>query len=248
MRGTTTKAPPVPASRQLPLGLGHAAAMTRADFLVGDANREAIALIDAWPAWPAPVVVLVGPEGSGKSHLAAVWRSASAATATEAAAVRSTDVETLVAAGAVAVEDLHAGPLDEPALFHLINRAREHGVALLFTSRLAPASLGVALPDLASRLRSAHGVRLGAPDDELLRRVLVKLFADRQLALDPQVIDYLAVRMERSLAAAAAVVDVLDRTALAEGRPITRPFAAAALADRPDFHADEDGSPAADGG
>ena len=99
----------------------------------------------------------------------------------------------------------------------------------------------MALPDLASRLRSAHGVRLGAPDDDLLRRVLVKLFADRQLALDPQVTDYLAVRMERSLAAAAAMVDVLDRTALAEGRPITRPLAAAALADRPDFRADEDG-------
>jgi chromosomal replication initiation ATPase DnaA len=208
--------------------------MTRADFLVGEANREAMTLVDAWPAWPAPVVVIVGPEGSGKSHLAAVWRGSSGAASAEAAGVRSSDVERLVSVGAVAIEDLHAAPLDERALFHLINRAREQAAPVLFTSRVAPSSLGVALPDLASRLRGAHIVRLGAPDDDLFRRVLVKLFADRQLVPDPQVVDFLALRIERSLAAAAAVVDVLDRTALAEGRPITRPLAAAALGDRED--------------
>ncbi len=218
--------------RQLPLGLGHAPAMTRVDFLVGEANREALTLVDAWPAWPAPVVVMVGPEGSGKSHLAQVWRSLSAAALVEAAAVRAEDVEGLVAAGAVAVENLHAGPVDERALFHLINRAREHGAPILFTTRVAPAALSVGLPDLASRLRGAHIVRLGAPDDDLFRRVLVKLFADRQLAPDPQIVEFLALRIERSLAAAAAVVDILDRTALAEGRPITRPLAAAALGGR----------------
>jgi len=208
--------------------------MTRADFIVGDANREAIALIDAWPAWPSPLVVLVGPEGSGKSHLVAVWCALTGAAVTQSATVRAADVDALVAAPALAVEDLDRGQQDEAALFHLINRAREHAVPLLLTSRTMPAALNLALPDLASRLRSAHIIRLGAPDDDLLRRVLVKLFADRQLALDPPVIDYLVLRIERSLAAAAAAVDTLDRTALAEGRPITRPLAAAALGGQAD--------------
>ena len=224
MRGGDASPP-----RQLPLGLGHAAAMTRADFLVGDANRAAVALIDRWPEWPAVPVVLAGPSGSGKSHLVAIWQAEAGAAVTTAAAVGEPDLPGLVAAGAVAVENLDAAPLDEAALFHLINLARERGVPLLITSRVPPASLAVALPDLASRLRSAALVTLGAPDDDLLRRVLVKLFADRQLIVDPGVIDFIVLRIERSLAAANAIVDVLDQAALAERRPITRRLGAQAL-------------------
>jgi chromosomal replication initiation ATPase DnaA len=215
-------------SRQLPLGLRHTPAMTRADFLTGEANRAAIALIDRWPDWPAPVVVIAGPAGSGKSHLAAIWREASGAATTAAAAVADGGLEALVATGAV-VEDLHAGPLDEAALFHLINLARERQAPLLFTSRVPLGALPLGLPDLVSRLRAAHVAVLGPPEDEFLRRLLVKLFADRQLAVDPQVIDYITVRMERSVAAAEAIVDLLDRAALAAGKGITRPLAAAAL-------------------
>ena len=215
---------------QLPLGLRHAPAMTRADFLAGDANRQAIALIDRWPDWPARVVVVSGPPGSGKSHLVEIWRTASGAAVTLANAVGRDSVAGLVASGAVAVEDLQAGPLDEAALFHLVNLARERGAPVLFTSRTTPAALPIALADLSSRLRAAHLVALGPPDEDLLHRVLVKLFADRQLAVDPSVVDYIVTRMERSLAGAGAVVDALDRAALAEGKPITRPLAAAVMA------------------
>lgn len=215
------------APRQLPLSLPHRAAMTRADFLVGDANRAAIALIDDWPHWPAPAVIVVGPAGSGKSHLVEIWRSASGAAIAPANALA--DPETMIAAGAVAVEDLHAGPLDEAGLFHLINRASERGAALLMTSRKWPMALPLKLPDLASRLRAARPVELGEPDDALLRHVLVKLFADRQLGVDPAVVDAIVVRMERSLEAANAIVAELDREALAEGRAITRRLAVNAL-------------------
>ncbi len=202
--------------------------MTRADFLVGEANRAAITLIDLWPEWPDRAVLIAGPAGAGKSHLVEIWRAASGGAVT--AAKRVPDIERLLAAGAVAVEDLHAGPVDEKVLFHLINRAAERRVPLLMTSRLPAASLRIGLPDLVSRLRAARPVELGAPDDALLRLVLVKLFADRQLIVDPGVIETIVNRMERSLEAANRIVEELDREALAEGRPITRRLAASALA------------------
>ena len=154
------------------------------------------------------MVLLAGPVGSGKTHLVEIWREASGATRDHArASLDDRDVEALVAAGAVAVEDLHDGPFDEPALFHLLNLAAERGAPVLLTSRAWAAALPVALPDLASRLRAARPVELGEPDDDLLRRVLVKLFADRQLVVDSAVIDYIVVRMERSLQAANALVE-----------------------------------------
>lgn len=214
--------------RQLPLSLPHRAAMTRADFLVGESNRAAIAAIDAWPHWPAPVTLIVGPPGSGKSHLVEIWRTASGAVVTPAD--RLGDVEALTGRVAIAVEDLHHSPLDEPALFHLVNRAAERGAALLMTSRKWPSALPLKLPDLASRLRAARPVELGAPDDALLRQVLIKLFADRQLSVDAQVVETIALRMERSLDAAGAIVAELDREALAAGSPVTRRMAISLLA------------------
>jgi chromosomal replication initiation ATPase DnaA len=219
-----------PAARQLPLSLPHRAAMTRADFLVGAGNAQAAALVDAWPAWPSPVVLLAGPVGSGKTHVVEMWREASGAAAVAAQNLTDADVMPLVGAGAVAVEDLHAGRFDEPALFHLLNLAAERKVPVLLTSRLWASALPVRLPDLASRLRAARPVELGEPDDDLLRRVLVKLFADRQLAVDPPVVDYIVTRMERSLEAASAVVDAIDHDALAAAAPITRRVAASAIA------------------
>lgn len=212
--------------RQLPLSLPHRAAMTRADFLVGESNRAAIAAIDAWPHWPSPATVIVGPPGSGKTHLVEIWRTATGAAV--ASARRLGDVEVLASAGAVAVEDLQDG-LDERALFHLINRTAERGAALLLTSRKWPSVLPLGLPDLKSRLRAARPVELAAPDDVLLRHVLLKLFADRQLTVDPQVVEVIAQRMERSLAAAGAIVEALDSEALAEGAPITRRMAVLVL-------------------
>ncbi len=167
-----------PAARQLPLTLPHRAAMTRADFLVGEANRQAIELVDRWPEWPAQVLLIAGPVGSGKSHLGEIWREASGAAVVEAARMTDGDVVALVAAGAVAVEDLHAGPLDAAALLHLLNLAGERKAPVLLTSRVWAAGLPVRIADLASRLRAAHPVELGEPDDDLLRRVMVKLFAD----------------------------------------------------------------------
>jgi chromosomal replication initiation ATPase DnaA len=218
------------ATRQLTLTLPHRSGMTRSDFIVSPANERAIALVDDWPAWPTPVVLLAGPVGSGKTHIANVWREASGGALIAASKLAAPAVEALVVAGAVAVEDLHRGPIDEAALFHLLNRAAEKKTPVLLTSRVWASALPVRLPDLASRLRAARPVELGEPDDELLRRVLVKLFSDRQLAVDPAVVEYVALRMERSLEGASAIVEDLDREALAAGVPVTKRLAALSLA------------------
>lgn len=212
-------------ARQMPLSLPHEVAFGRADFIEGRANREALAVIDGWPGWPERGVLLVGPPGSGKSHLAAIWQAASGGARAAAATLSENDADRLAAAGAAVVEDLHLGPIDEPALFHLINAAAEQGASLLLTSRIGPAALGLKLPDLESRLRAMRLTTLYEPDDELLRQVLTKLFADRQLLVDPSVIEFIVVRMERSLEAANWIADELDRGALAENRAITRRLA-----------------------
>lgn len=224
--------------RQLPLALPHEAALGRADFLVGEANIDATAFIDAWPDWPASVVLLIGPHGSGKSHLTRAWADKSRATVVAAAELGRHDPTALVGGGAAAVEDADDPALDEKAMFHLLNAARGRGASVLITAHSAPADWGLTLPDLLSRLRAAQPAILGPPDDELLRRVLVKLFADRQMDPDPGLVDYLLARMERSFAAANRIVRELDRESLARGRRVTKAMAAEILA--PDIDADPD--------
>jgi chromosomal replication initiation ATPase DnaA len=220
------------APRQLALALGFRERFGREDFLEGPSNAAALALIARWPDWPAPAVALVGPEGSGKSHLAAIWATAAGARAIAGHAVALAGVPTALATGALVIEDLDAGACEEAALVHLLNLAREEGVSLLITARTAPTGWPVALRDLASRLRALPVVTLAPPDDALLRAVLVKLFADRQLAVDEGLVRYLADRIERSFAAAGAIVDQLDREALRQKREVNRAFAAELLRDR----------------
>lgn len=214
--------------RQLPLALGHRPALSRDDLVVSPANREAVALIDSWPRFPATVVVLAGPAGSGKTHLAEIWRAtAGAVSVPPLDAARA--IESAARGTPVLLEDADRGALGEEALFHLVNAARGGATHLLLAARSAPAAWGIRLPDLASRLKAATTVALGAPDDALLSGVLAKLFADRQVEIDPQVVGYLVRRMERSLAAANDVVERLDRAALERKARISRTLAAEVL-------------------
>ena len=211
--------------RQLALALPHAESFAREDFLAGDSNKAALGLIERWPDWPDRTLALVGPEGAGKSHLAAIWAEIAGARRVSARALGETGLMGALATGALVVEDASAN-LDERALFHLLNLVRQEEAFVLITAQTAPASWRVELPDLASRLRAVPVVELSAPDDALLRAVLVKLFADRQLAVDEGLIGYLATRIERSFAGARAAVEELDREALRQKRPVTRALAA----------------------
>ena len=191
-------------------------------------NDAALATIERWPDWADRVLALTGPEGAGKSHLAAIWAERVGARRVSARALGETDLFGSLATGALVVEDASA-ELDERALFHLLNLVREEDGYLLLTARTAPATWDIALPDLASRLRAVPVVTVSAPDDALLRAVMVKLFADRQLAVDENLIAYLATRIERSFAAAREAVAHLDREALRQKRGVTRALAAELL-------------------
>ncbi|MDB5591722.1 DnaA/Hda family protein [Enterovirga sp.] len=196
------------------------------DFLVGLSNESAFDTIVRWPDWPGPLMHLRGARGSGKSHLAAIWAERAGAETVAAGDVGRAAVPALAAQPAIVLEDLDRGPVDEPALFHLVNLVRERGGSLLVTSAAAVDGCGLVLPDLLSRLRLAPSLAIDPPDDDLLRAVLVKLFVDRQLVVDASVVSFVAARIERSFEAAAAAVARLDREALSRGRRVTRPMAA----------------------
>ena len=214
---------------QLPLDLGHRPALGREDFLVVAGNEVAVAWIDRWPEWSAPGLVLYGPPGSGKSHLCQVWRAASGAIEIGAAALAEQEPPDLLgAAVACALDDaeagLGAGPRAERTLLHLLNMVAERRGHLLLTGRAPPARWPCRLPDLRSRLSALPAVALGASDDVLVEAVLVKLFADRQLRVSPEVLRFALARMERSVAAARALVGAIDRASLIEHREITVPL------------------------
>jgi chromosomal replication initiation ATPase DnaA len=215
-------------AQQLTFDLGHRPALGRDDFLVASSNVAAVALVDQWPHWPSHAAVLVGPAGCGKSHLGEVWRQRA-----EVALVKSIDVTVeavpqLLHGRALLVEDMSAGTLIENAMFHLLNHAQQTGGHILFTARAWPVS-GVALPDLVSRLNALTVATILPPDDSLLRGVLVKLFQDRQIAVDEALISFLLLRMPRSLDTARQLVAKIDAAALEQGAEVTRNFAARVL-------------------
>jgi chromosomal replication initiation ATPase DnaA len=213
-------------ARQLALELLHAESFRREDFLADPSNEAALALVDSWPNWPHRIAAIVGPPGSGKSHLAAIWAEQAGARITNAAALVRSEVPRALVTGALAIEDLAPERADEQALFHLFNLAREEDAYVLVTAAQRTDLDGYTLPDLASRLRALPVIALTPPGDALLAAVMVKLFADRQLAIDEETVTYLLSRIERSLAAVRDTVERLDRAALSRGRRITRALAA----------------------
>ena len=211
--------------RQLAFVLPHAESLTRDNFLEGPANESALALIESWPDWPNRIVLLVGPEGSGKSHLAAIWAEQAGGRSVSARALDASAVPGALATGALVVEDLKPAEFDERAMFHLLNLAREDAAYILITARIPPSAYEIELRDLRSRLRAVPVVSLSPPDDLLFRGLIIKFCADRQMSIDETVVSYLATRIERSYAAVRQAVELLDTEALRLGRPVTRALA-----------------------
>lgn len=221
-------AKPIPLPGQLPLDLGHVASHDEADFVVHDGNRLAMAHVRAFPDWPAPLSLVVGPAKAGKSHLGRIWAARAGAVAAAPG-----DVEALAQAGGrvpVLIEDIDRAGYDETAIFHLLNQAMRDRRPLLMTAREPVANWPFRTNDVLSRARLAAMFTVSADDDMLLSQMFVKLFGDRQVAVDPRIIGYVVARMERSPEEVVALVDVMDKLALAGGKPVSRAIAAQALA------------------
>lgn len=188
-------------------------------FFVSNCNREAWQWINAWPNWPGHALLLYGPPGSGKTHLAHIWTQQAQATRLDTAAVQSPPQ---TARPRWLIEDIET--LDQEALLHVFNTAREQGGSLLLTAGTNPQTLPFTLPDLTSRLAAITQTAIGQPDDEVLAGALRKQFADRQLQLGDEVVAYVLPRMERSFAKVKELVDRLDSQALAAHKNLTVPF------------------------
>jgi chromosomal replication initiation ATPase DnaA len=204
--------------------------MGRDDFLVAPSNAAAVALIDQWPRWPSYGAILLGPHGSGKSHLATVWQQKANAQIIEGSALQESGVPAALTSNALVIENLSTPPLDEAALFHMLNLAKGEGASVLFTTTQPIAVLALRLPDLVSRLCALPIGVIAPPDDSLLRGVLVKHFSDRQIAADEALVSYLLARMPRSLDMARQVVAAIDAAALEQKTEVTRAFAGKVLA------------------
>lgn len=219
-------------TRQLALTLPVREALGRADFFVSPANAVAVATVEDWRRWPQGKLVLVGPAGAGKSHLANIWASETGAMILQARDLAETSADALAIWGRIVIEDADTLAGDDAAevtLFHLHNMIGAQGGLLLLTAQSAPNRWALRLPDLASRMQATATATLAAPDDALLSAVLVKLFSDRQITVPPALIPWLVARIERSFAAARDIVERLDRHALAQGRPVSRTLAAELL-------------------
>ncbi|WP_332061090.1 DnaA regulatory inactivator HdaA [Bartonella sp. CB74] len=212
--------------KQLPLNFSYTSVFQFDDLVVTESNRMAFQLIDHWPNWVFPIAILVGKEGSGKTHFANIW-----AQKTRALNIHRNEIDQAIAAASLGrsflIEDIDAGEISETGLFHLINSIKQanldaHQATLLITARTVPSMWNLKLNDLKSRLNSVMLVAIDQPDDALLTAIAFKLFSDRQIIVHPNTIYYLVSRCERSLFSLKRVIDSVDQLALQRKSKITR--------------------------
>ncbi|MEK9678327.1 MAG: DnaA/Hda family protein [Rhodospirillaceae bacterium] len=223
-------------SQQIPFEFEHLPALGGDDFFVAPSNNAVVQWIDKWPHWPSPVLVIFGPSGAGKTHLANVFAERTGAKFLDKSRFLTEEVPNLLNESQCFVADDMPDEFEEEALLHLYNSARDLGGHLLMTSVSPPVKWSLGLKDLASRLNAAVAVEIGHPEDELIQSILIKLFSDRQLLVNKDVVTYILPRVERSIEAVRHLVEVLDKAALSQSRNITLPLVREVMAALAEIH------------
>lgn len=209
---------------QIPLGFTNPTSFDLADFIVSNSNKDAVSFLESWKSWPQHFNALTGPRASGKSHLLHGWAKESGAVLL----LPDVDIAALEPRGLYIIDDIDRRHADgsfvfgDTALFHLYNWLREIDAYMLVTASSPPNMWQRTLPDLISRLGTVPVALIHEPDDELLLSILIKLFSDRQLQVNIEVIHYILSRMERSFEAAQSLVETIDTAALAAQRKVTK--------------------------
>lgn len=230
-------------SRQIPLPFTTSPSLGDSDFLITEANREAVVWIERWPDWPTPALVIYGPKGCGKTHLTHIFHGRTAGCLIDERQLSHCSPDTLLENNPAAIiddADEIVGKGFQEHVLHLYNLAREHGRQMLLTACAPPGSWPISLPDLSSRLNSCPAIGIKAPDDAMMAALLVKLFHDRQITVDADVVNFAVSRMERSFDAARKLVATIDRVSQSAKRKVSVPLVRAVLS-RPAEPADESG-------
>ena len=228
--------------RQFRLPLTAPPRWDRESFASSPTNAQALAGLDAWPAWPDGRLALVGPAGTGKTHLARDWARRAGAVAVNAATLNNKPLDLASLRGRpLLVEDAdrrtEGDLVDDETLFHLINMAGVDGGSLLLTGRLAPVAWEAAVPDLRSRLNALTVARIDEPDDVVLEAVLRRAFEGVGIRPAVDLYPYLMARLPRSAPAALAAVAALDEASIEQGREVNKALALAVL----DFGGEDEG-------
>ncbi len=212
-------------AEQLIFDMASRPALHADNYFISKSNASAVELLDSWPDWRDPSVIICGNEGCGKSHFVNVWRRISGARKIQASELTESLIDTLSGCQNLAIEDIDQGLKDETALFHLLNLTKERNNRMILTTRKMPGDFHPTLPDLRSRLRSLPVFTINQPDDHLLKTILLKLFDDRQINIEPDVLDYIFTHIDRSMLSIMEFVKQLDHASMASQKKITKHFA-----------------------
>ena len=223
-------------NEQLVLGLSLKEALEKEDFFISSSNLEAVTLLDNTDRWGSGVLLLVGPKGSGKTHLSLVWCKENKAKHLNLETILQ-EMEKGLNHDLVCVEDIDIienaerpkKSKIEEGIFHLINSVGSRGGKLLISSSKMPNALSIGLKDLESRLQSFSKTNIKEPDDRLVMALLLKYFNDRQIHIKHSNLTYIATRINRTYSSIYEFVNYIDHKSLVLNTKLTRPFIDAAL-------------------
>ena len=198
-------------------------------LVVGEANRDAARLLTEWRAWPRGALALVGPRGSGKTHLALAWALEAGARHLSAAADAEEGAATFrESAGRIIIDNAH-GARNEAMLWRVLDLSAAQGGAVLLVGASPPATWTVALPDLRSRLAALPVALLKEPDEALMAVVLRRICREQFIQLSDDAAQYLVRRLPRTFAAAQAWAAALDQELVRGAKPVSMAGARRAL-------------------